>query len=440
MEKDLKKKFSQEIFQCPECGFFYREKKWAEKCRNWCRKYKTCNLEIIKHAIKEGHDFFAIKEGFLLAFGELFLKSEGVRKNLKEKLVKNLSFFFKKEKLDFKIYSFRERIFVETGNSNKCRDILRRTFGIVWFGKAFFLENARLNDLSSFIKENYHQWIKKGETFALEVRKDPAIGLKREDIIAKIAVNIERKVNLTKPQRKIFIEGRKKGWFVYFKKEKGPGGLPVGSQGKVLALISGGIDSPVASYLMMKRGAESLWLHFHSFPLVSDKSIEKTRNLAEILLKYQPRLKIYFVPFSEIQMEIKRNVPSKYRIILYRRLMFRIAEKIALKENCKALITGESLGQVSSQTLSNVQAIEETVKIPVFRPLIGMDKEEIISLAKKIKTFEISIQPQEDCCSLFVPKHPTAAGRLDLAKKFEKNLKITKLISKALKETKIETF
>ena len=256
---------------------------------------------------------------------------------------------------------------------------------------------------------------------------------KNQKIIEKIAKNINRKVDLTKPKQELFIEERKMGWFLYFKKIKGSGGLPVGSSGKVLSLISGGIDSPVAAFLAAKRGAENIWLHFHSFPLVSKNSIEKTKDLAKIFLQYQSYLKIYFIPFQKAQMEIKAKTPAKYRILLYRRLMLKIAEKIAKKGNCQVLITGESLGQVSSQTLPNIKIIEEAIKMPVLRPLICWDKEEIIKLAKKIGTFQISIRPQEDCCTLFVSKHQTAQGDLKKAKELEKKINTSRIIKEALR-------
>jgi thiamine biosynthesis protein ThiI len=245
---------------------------------------------------------------------------------------------------------------------------------------------------------------------------------------------------LEKPKRKIFVEARKEGFYLYFKKEKGAGGLPVGTSGKVLALISGGIDSPVASYLMAKRGAENVWLHFHSFPLVSQKSIEKVKKLAEIFLKFQPRLKVYLFPFSKIQMEIRVKSKPKYRILLYRRAMMKITENLAKKENCYAIVTGESLGQVSSQTLPNLQIIEKAVSIPILRPLIGMNKEEIINLAKKIGTYQISILPQEDCCTLFIPKHASAKGNLKEIEKIEKGLNLKKLIKQFQEEIEVLQF
>lgn len=379
-----------------------------------------------------------VKNGILIAFGELFLKSEKVRNIFLRKLVNNICEKLKREEIKFKIFLFRERIFVQTENMEKVEKIVEKIFGISWFAQAIFFEGS-FDEFLKFIKENFEKWIKKKQTFAIRFKKGD-LKESGEEIVRKIAEKIERKVDLEKPDVEVFIESRKGNWFVYFEKKKGKGGLPVGSGGKALALISGGIDSPVASYLIAKRGSENVWVHFHSFPLVSNSSIKKVRELAKIFLNYQNKLKIYFVPFHKIQMKIKINVDSKYRILLYRRMMLRIAEKIAEKEGCEGIVTGESLAQVSSQTLKNLRIIEEVTSLPILRPLIGMDKEEIIKLAKEIGTYEISIKPQEDCCSLFAPKHASAAGNLEVVRKFEKKLNIREMIEKALEETEIEVY
>ena len=402
------------------------------------------------------------KKGILIAFGELFLKSKGVKKLFQKRLVQNLSFFLKKGDLNSNTYSFRERIFVKTEQTKEALKIIKRIFGIVWLAESFYFKNiylynsesrfssgargsyfpkTTLKEFSNFITKNYHNWIKNNETFAIRLKLEKGL-LKesREKIIDEIAKRIERKVDLSKPKKEIFIEARRKGWFLYFKKTPGEGGLPVGSGGKVLSLVSGGIDSPVSSFLIAKRGAENVWLHFHSFPLVSKVSIEKVKELAKVFLNCQPHLKIYFAPFQKAQIEIKAKVSAKYRILLYRRLMLRIAEKIAKKEDCRALVTGESLGQVSSQTLPNMNIIEEVVSIPVLRPLIGWDKEEIIKMAKKIGTFEISIKPQEDCCTLFVPKHQTAEGKVEIIKELEKKLEVGKIIGEVIKGIEIKRY
>jgi len=375
-----------------------------------------------------------MKKGILIAFGELFLKSPGVQKIFKKRLINNISFFLKKENFEFKIYPLRERIFLEIPQEKKVKKIIKNIFGISWFAKSLFFEKSNLKEVSDFIAKNYKDWIGENETYAIRLRKGIEIKETRNKIIEEIAKRIKRKVDLESPKREVFVEVRKEGWFLYFKKEKGAGGLPVSSSGKVLALISGGIDSPVAAYFMAKRGAENVWLHFHSFPLVSQKSIEKVKKLAQIFLKFQPKLKIFLFPFSKIQMKIKTQSPPKYRVLLYRRAMIKIAENLAQKENCYALVTGESLGQVSSQTLPNLEIIEKAVSIPILRPLIGFDKEEIIKIAKEIGTYEISILPQEDCCTLFTPKHATAKGNLKKIEEIEKKLNLKKIIKESKKE------
>ena len=380
------------------------------------------------------------KKGILIAVGELFLKSEGVRRLFLRKLLWNIKFFLKKEGLNFSFLQFRDRIFLETQQIPKASKILKNIFGISWFAESFYFPDYK-KDFFNFIDKNYQKYIKKEETFAIRLRIGAGTkNIKRDEVIERIARNIKRKVNLDKPKKEIFVEIRQNSCFLYFKKKKGKGGLPVGSGGKALSLISGGIDSPVASYLIAKRGVEAVWVHFHSFPLVSDKSIKKVRELASNFLKYQAHLKIYFVPFQKVQIKVKTTIEPKYRVLLYRRLMFKIAERIAKKENCQALVTGESLGQVSSQTLTNLAITTKAVKIPIIRPLIGFDKEEIIKLAKKIKTFDISIKPQEDACTLFVPRHQTAKGDIKKIKEIEKKLDVPKLIREVLKEAEIENY
>lgn len=379
------------------------------------------------------------KKGILLAFGEMYLKSKPVKNIFQKRLFSNICFFLKKNNVDYKIISFRDRIFIAADDTKKASKIIKNVFGISWFSECFYLQDKDFNKFLDFIKENWQDWIKEKETFALNIKiQKGAIKEKREDIIGRIAGIINRKVNLSKPQKEIFIEFRKQGFFLYLKKVKGAGGLPVSSGGKALVLMSGGIDSPVGAYFSLKRGLENIWLHFHSFPLASNSSIIKIKELSKVFLDYQPRLKIYFIPFSEAQMEIKSKIPPQYRVIVYRRLMLKIAEKILEKENISGIITGESLGQVSSQTISNIRVVEEAISFPVLRPLIGMDKEEIIEIAKRIKTFDISIKPQEDCCTLFVSKGQSAESDIKTIKMLEKKLNIEKLAEKCLSKIEAE--
>ena len=203
---------------------------------------------------------------------------------------------------------------------------------------------------------------------------------------------------------------------------------------KALSLISGGIDSPVSSYLVLRKGVELVYVHFHSFPIVSRTSIYKVMQLVKLLSKYQSPSILYLIPLGEIQTYLRTRVDPRYLIILYRRFMLRIAEKIAEQEKASAIVTGESLGQVSSQTLQNLKVIEEAIRIPILRPLIGFDKEEITSLAKSLGTYEISIKPQEDCCTLFVPRRQITAAKLEVVEEIESKLPIRKLIDFALKK------
>ena len=220
--------------------------------------------------------------------------------------------------------------------------------------------------------------------------------------------------------------------YIYVEKIRGVGGLPVGASGKVLIMLSGGIDSPVAAWRMMKRGVKALFVHFYSYPYTDKASLEKVEELAEILATWNYRTQIYLVSFAEVQREIVTQTPAPFRVILYRRMMVRIAQQIAAAARAECLVTGESLGQVASQTLGNLRAIEEVAEIPILRPLIGDDKAEIMDLAERIGTFEISTLPHDDCCSLFVPKHPATNASLEAVQEAEAALDINALVKLAV--------
>ena len=220
--------------------------------------------------------------------------------------------------------------------------------------------------------------------------------------------------------------------YIYVDKIRGVGGLPVGASGKVLIMLSGGIDSPVAAWRMMKRGTKALFVHFYSYPYTDKASLEKVEELAEILATWNYRTQIYLVSFAEIQQEIVTQTPAPFRVILYRRMMVRIAQQIAAAAKAECLVTGESLGQVASQTLGNLRVIEEVAEIPILRPLIGDDKAEIMELAERIGTFEISTLPHDDCCSLFVPKHPATNASLEAVQEAEAALDINALVKSAV--------
>ncbi len=228
----------------------------------------------------------------------------------------------------------------------------------------------------------------------------------------RIFTGMNRRVDLKNAEFTVNIEIFNKKLFYSFEKNSGPGGLPVGTSAKVVTMLSSGIDSPVAAYRIMSRGCKNIFVHFHSFPFTEKTSHYNAIALARHLTQYQYQSKIYSVPLAEIQKAIILAAPTKLRVILYRRMMFRIAEQIARREKAKALVTGESLAQVASQTIENITAISEVVTYPVLRPLIGMDKEEIVKTAQKIGTFEMSIEPYDDCCSYLVPPNPETKAKL----------------------------
>ena len=254
------------------------------------------------------------------------------------------------------------------------------------------------------------------ESFRIETQRgDKTFPLTSPEINRQLGAAVKEKsgarVDLENAEFTVTVEILPRDAFFGFNKIVGAGGLPVGASGRVVALISGGIDSPVAAYRMMQRGCRLIFVHFHSVPFQDRTSQEKVRQLVTMLTRHQFNSRLYLVPFGEIQRQIVAAVARPLRVVLYRRMMLRIAEAIARKEKAKALVTGESLGQVASQTLDNMSVIQQAARLPILRPLVGMDKQEIIDQARRIGTFEISSIPDQDCCQLFVPKHPATKAR-----------------------------
>jgi thiamine biosynthesis protein ThiI len=240
------------------------------------------------------------------------------------------------------------------------------------------------------------------------------------------------RVDLTNPDLTIFLDIQTRGILLYFDEIPAHGGLPVGSSGKVAVMLSGGIDSPVAAWHMMKRGCPASFVHFHSYPLVDRSSIEKASELAQHLTRHQRHSELFLVPLAEIQKRIIVETPPSYRVLLYRRFMLRLTETLARQYGARAIVTGESCGQVSSQTLENIAVVDHVAGMPVLRPLIGLNKEEIVGMARKIETFPISIQPDQDCCSLFVPRRPETRGRLATVERLEQGLPVEEMVAEAL--------
>ncbi len=248
------------------------------------------------------------------------------------------------------------------------------------------------------------------------------------------------RVDLDDPALTIHLEMMSDHAFYYFGKEAGAGGLPSGSGGRVACLLSGGIDSPVAAYRMMRRGCSVLLIHFHSYPILSRASQDKVREIGALLARYQLRARVVFVPFGELQQRVLLAVAPELRVVIYRRLMLRIAEQLARAWRARALVTGEAVGQVASQTLENLTLIGSATTMAVLRPLVGMDKDEIVAQAQAIGTFDISIIPDEDCCQLFTPRHPATRARESEIAAAEHTLRIPEMVAAAVTSSTVEEF
>ncbi len=247
-------------------------------------------------------------------------------------------------------------------------------------------------------------------------------------------------VDLSHPALKIRIEVLSSDAFFFFDKHQGAGGLPVGTSGKVMCLLSGGIDSPVAAWRLIRRGCRAYFVHFHSYPILSITSQEKARSLVEILTRHQLRSRLFLVPFGGIQQKVVVTVPPPLRVVTYRRLMVRIAEQLARRVDAHVLVTGDSVGQVASQTIDNLSVIESAAAMPILRPLIGFDKEEITAEAQRIGTYDVSIIPDEDCCTLFTPRYPATRASRAEAEAAETELDVDVLVEQALEHTQMEDF
>jgi tRNA uracil 4-sulfurtransferase len=270
-------------------------------------------------------------------------------------------------------------------------------------------------------------------SFRIETQRgDKTFPLTSPEINRQLGAAVKEKsgarVDLMNAEFTVTVEILPRDAFVGCNKIPGAGGLPVGASGRLVSLISGGIDSPVAAYRMMQRGCRLIFVHFHSAPYLDNTSQEKVRRLVTTLTRHQFLSRLYLVPFGEIQRQIVASVARPLRVILYRRMMLRIAEAIARKEKAKALVTGESLGQVASQTLDNMVVVQQAARLPILRPLVGMDKQEIIDQARRIGTFDISSIPDQDCCQLFVPKHPATKARFTDVEQDETKFDVNELV------------
>ncbi len=319
-------------------------------------------------------------------------------------------------------------------DEERAASLLSRVFGVAFISRVTLIE-PNLEAIQAAVEQFIST--RRFESFGVRVRRvEKSHPWRSRDLESLLGARIQSltraRVDLDHPDLWVELHMLTEHVVLLHRREAGPGGMPVGSAGRVVSLISGGIDSPVASWKMLKRGCELVYVHFHSAPYTSEASQEKVRDLVARLATYQGPVQLYSVPFGEIQQILVRDAPAEPRIVLYRRMMLRLAELIAKRENALALVTGESLGQVSSQTLGNLDTINRAATLPVLRPLVGMDKSEIIELAEQIGTYEISIEPDEDCCSYLMPRSPATWTRPEPISKIESVLDVTGMLEATL--------
>ncbi len=384
-----------------------------------------------------------MKEVILVKYGEIILK--GLNRNrFEDMLISNIKKVIGKKNIA-EIKKSQAVIYIapsDMGDIDEMVAKLKKVFGIVFIAKAGVFKkdmDTILTDGANYIANTLYGV----STFKVEAkRSDKAFPLKSPEISremggALLSRNPRLTVQVHNPEALVRVEIRENVAYVYTDtaRERGMGGMPTGSGGKATVLLSGGIDSPVAAWMIAKRGVELDAVHFFSPPYTSERAKEKVITLAKIVASYTGRFNLYIVPFTEQQLAIRDNCPEEHLTLIMRRMMMMTAERIALSKNSNALITGESLGQVASQTIHALSVTNECVEtLPVFRPLIGMDKNEIVEIARKIETFETSILPYEDCCTVFVPKHPTTKPKLEKILESQGKIDMEYWVNKAVEE------
>ena len=384
-------------------------------------------------------------EQILLKTGEIALKGLN-RHTFEDALIRNAKHVIAPVG-DFRFSKAQSTIYAEPkgeADLDWAVDRLSRVFGFSALCRALVVEK----DYDTICKgavEYLREQLEAAATFKVTAkRSDKKFPMNSPEICRELGGYILDKfphltVDVNKPEVNVVVEVRDFGAYIHTEQLPGAGGMPVGTGGRAALLLSGGIDSPVAGYMMAKRGVKVIGVHFASPPYTSEHSLEKVRTLAEKMVPYCGRIILYVVPFTKIQEQIREHCPEDLSTLVMRRFMMEIAERIAIKEDCGALITGESVGQVASQTLPALACTEAAVKtLPVLRPVIGMDKEEIIAISRRIDTFETSVLPYDDCCTVFTPKHPKTKPQLEQLLRAEKNLDREALIAAAVEEAVFE--
>lgn len=384
----------------------------------------------------------------LVHYHELALKGRN-RGFFEQRLIQHLGNALKKTNVtEIKPLSGRIRItFTDESSWKDVQDRIRHTFGVANYSLAHSVpidyEAPDITPLCQAIETALRSIA--FETFRVTTKRadkrfaKTSVELNRE-IGAHVCTTTGKRVRLNGADVNVVVEIVNHTAYVSLVKYPGPGGLPTGISRRVLCLISGGIDSPVAAYRMMKRGCKVVFVHFHGRPYLSRTSEEKVRDLVSLLTRYQLAARLYLVPFGDIQRRIVLSSPAPIRVVLYRRMMMRIAEQLAEQELCWGLVTGDSLGQVASQTAENLQTVSQVASLPILRPLIGMDKIEITNEAERIGTFETSIEPDQDCCTLFVPPHPNTRCRPDAIQQSETLLPIEEMVREGMKTAELAKF
>ena len=380
----------------------------------------------------------------LVRYGEIILKGYN-RPVFEDALVKNIRQAIKDEG-DVNITRAQATIYIEPLGSEEQADAivekLKKVFGIVSIVVAYKTEKS-IDAATEEIKSKFDSVLKGAKTFKVEAKRaDKKFPLKSPEICAEVGGRLlaayhNLKVDVKDPDVIVHVEMREGYCYVHTGREKGAGGMPTGTNGRAMLLLSGGIDSPVAGYMIGKRGVKLEAIHFFSYPYTSERAKDKVMTLAGIIGGYMGGIKVHIVPFTDIQIAIRDKCPEEHLTLVMRRFMMQISQKIAEKRGCQALVTGESIGQVASQTMAALAVTDDAVTMPVFRPLIGMDKEEIVEISRRIDTFETSILPYEDCCTVFTPRHPSTKPKIEKVILSQNLLEWEKMIDEAVEGTEI---
>lgn len=384
---------------------------------------------------------------FLIKYAEIAIKGKN-RYLFEDALVKQMKIALSRVEGDFQVTKEQGRVYVfcpEEYDYDEAIEALKKVFGIVGICPVVIYENQGFEkmaeDVVGYMKTCYPEFQDSFKVYTRRAKK--SYPMTSMEVSAELGGRIletfpKASVDVHTPKLTLSVEIREK-IYVYSETIKGPGGMPIGTNGKAMLLLSGGIDSPVAGYMIAKRGVKIDAVYFHAPPYTSERAKQKVVELAELVARYSGPIRLHVVNFTDIQLYIYDQCPHEELTIIMRRYMMRIAEHFAKKSNCLGLITGESIGQVASQTLQSLAATNEVCTLPVYRPVIGFDKQEIVEISKEINTFETSIQPFEDCCTIFVAKHPVTKPNLNVIHRSEGKLeeKIDQLMEEALRTTEV---